>query len=132
MANNINLLVMSGNLTGDPKISYLPSQTAVIEFGLASNRRYKSQDGAEKQETCYMDCKAFGKTAELIGKHFVKGKPIMVEGRLITDKWQAQDGSQRSKTRLVVQNFYFMDSGQQVGQQQPPGNNGGIGDSIPF
>ena len=99
-----------GNLTRDPELSYLPSQTAVVDFGMAINRKWKSKDGESKEETCFVDCRAFAKTAENINQYVKKGDPFFVEGRLTFDSWTAQDGSKRSKHRVTVENFQFIAS----------------------
>jgi single-strand DNA-binding protein len=112
---NFNKVLLMGNLTRDPQLSYLPSQTAVVEFGLATNRKYKGQDGSMKEDTCFVDCQAFGKTAENINKYCKKGNPLFVEGRLKFDSWTAQDGTKRSKHRVTVENFQFLSSGGQSG-----------------
>ncbi len=105
---NFNKVLLMGNLTRDPQLSYLPSQTAVVEFGLAVNRRWKGQDGEKREETCFVDCRAFGRLAENINKYLTKGRPLFVEGRLTFDSWTAQDGSKRSKHRVTVENFQFL------------------------
>ena len=58
---NLNRVFLIGNLTRDPQLSYLPSGTPVAEFGLATNRRWRGTDGEMKEETCFIDCKAFGR-----------------------------------------------------------------------
>jgi single-strand DNA-binding protein len=105
---NFNKVLLIGNLTRDPQLSYTPSQTAVVDFGLAVNRRWKSQDGENKEETCFVDCRAFGRLAENINKYLTKGRPLFVEGRLTFDSWTAQDGTKRSKHRVTVENFQFL------------------------
>lgn len=135
---NFNKIFLMGNLTRDPQLSYLPSQTPVVEFGLAVNRRWTGKDGTKKEETCFVDCRAFGKTAETINKYMTRGKPIFVEGRLDFDSWNAQDGTKRSKHRVTVENFQFIGSPGQgqnsnaaapaaQGVPEPPS-----GDDIPF
>ena len=109
---NYNKILLMGNLTRDPQLSYLPSQTPVVEFGLAVNRKWTGKDGASKEDTCFIDCRAFGKTAETINKYLVKGRPVFVEGRLDFDSWTAQDGTKRSKHRVTVENFQFLGSSQ--------------------
>ena len=52
-----NKVIMIGNITRDPQLSYLPSQTPVVEFGLASNRRWTGQDGSQREEVCFVDCR---------------------------------------------------------------------------
>jgi len=100
-----------GNLTRDPQLSYTPNQTAVIDFGLATNRRWTGQDGSQREETCFVDCRMFGKRAEVINKYCKKGNALFVEGRLTFDSWEAQDGSKRSKLRVTVENFEFISGG---------------------
>jgi len=135
-----NKVIMMGNLTRDPQLSYLPSQTPVVEIGLASNRRWRDRDGNQKEETCFVDCRAYGKTAENISKYCKKGRPLLVEGRLTFDQWEAQDGSKRSKHRIFIENFTFVDSrGQDSAESSGPndyGNNNPAppkdDDDIPF
>jgi single-strand DNA-binding protein len=88
-----NKVLLLGNLTRDPQLSYTPNQTAVVDFGLATNRRWTGQDGSQREETCFVDCRAFGRMAENINKFFSKGKPIFLEGRLTFDSWTAQDST---------------------------------------
>jgi len=115
---NFNKIFLMGNLTRDPQLSYLPSQTAVVEFGLAVNRNWTGKDGQQKQEVCFVDCRAFGGTAENINKYLSKGRPLFVEGRLTFDSWTAQDGSKRSRHRVTVENFQFLGSSPRGGQNQ--------------
>ena len=138
-----NKVILLGNLTRDPQLSYTPNQTAVVDFGLATNRRWKGQDGTQRDETCFVDCRMFGRRAEVINKYCKKGNPLFVEGRLTFDSWQAQDGSKRSKLRVTVENFEFMGTGQSqnrnevpaqeasTAQAEPPLGAGGD-DDIPF
>jgi single-strand DNA-binding protein len=119
---NFNKVLLLGNLTRDPELRYLPSQTAVVEFGLAINRKYKGQDGSMKDETCFVDCQAFGKAAENLNKYCKKGNPLFVEGRLKYDSWTKQDGSKASKLRVNVENFQFIGTaGGQGGQRSAAG-----------
>ncbi|MHC4552182.1 MAG: single-stranded DNA-binding protein [Planctomycetota bacterium] len=96
---SLNKILLMGNMTRDPQLSYLPSQTPVVEFGLAISRKYKKQDGTQAEDVCFVDCQLFGKRAEVINKYFKKGEPIFVEGRLKFDSWTAQDGSYRPRWR---------------------------------
>jgi single-strand DNA-binding protein len=114
---NFNKVFLIGNLTRDPQLSYTPNQTAVVDFGLAVNRRWKGQDGENKEETCFVDCRAFGRPAENINKYLTKGRQLFVEGRLTFNNWIAQDGTKRSKHRITVENFQFLGG--------PPGVTGG-------
>jgi single-strand DNA-binding protein len=135
-----NKVILLGNLTRDPQLSYTPNQTAVVDFGVATNRRWTGQDGTERNETCFVDCRMFGRRAEVVNKYFKKGGLIFLEGRLTFDSWQAQDGSKRSKLRVTVENFEFVGSGKRANQQdgqagpeapEAPAGPGGD-DEIPF
>jgi len=115
---NYNKIIMIGNLTRDPQLSYLPSNTPVVEIGLASNRRWKGQDGQQREDTCFVDCRAYGRQAETINQYTSKGRQILVEGRLQFDQWQDKEGNRRSKHRIIIENFQFLDS-------RPAGQGGG-------
>jgi single-strand DNA-binding protein len=112
-----NKIFLLGNLTRDPQLSYTPNQTAVVDFGLATNRRWTSQDGNQRQETCFVDCRAFGRQAENINKFLTKGRAVFIEGRLSFESWTAQDGTKRSRHRVTVENFQFLPA---AGGQEAP------------
>src|SRR5687767_12749973 len=106
---SFNKVMLMGNLTRDPQVKHLPSNTVVAEFGLACNRRYRTAAGEDKEETAFVDCTAFGRQAETIGQYCTKGKPLFVEGRLKYDTWDDKAGSgKRSKLSVVVENFQFL------------------------
>jgi single-strand DNA-binding protein len=117
---NYNKVILIGNLTRDPQLSYLPSQTPVVEFGLAVNRRWRGQDGQQKDETCFIDCRAYGRQAENIAKFLSKGRQTLVEGRLQFDTWEGKDGARRSKHRVIVERCQFLGGqGAAAGPQAP-------------
>jgi single-strand DNA-binding protein len=104
-----NKVLLMGNLTRDPQLKYTPAQMAICEFGLAVNRKWKSQSGEQKEEVNFIDCTAWGRTGEVINQYFTKGKPIFIEGRLKYDSWEdKQGGGKRSKVTVVVENFQFI------------------------
>jgi single-strand DNA-binding protein len=140
-----NKVMLLGNLTRDPQLSYLPSQTAVVEISIATNRKFKKQDGSQGEEVCFTDCTMFGKRAEVINKYLHKGDPLFIEGRLKFDSWQDKDGKKRSKLRVLIENFEFLGGGKKQGggggdsSSQPPnaepqGQDAAFGqdDDIPF
>ena len=127
---NLNKVLLMGNMTRDPQLTYLPSQTPVVEFGLAMNRRYKKQDGSMADDTCFVDCQMFGKRAETVNKYFKKGDPIFVEGRLKYDSWE-KDGRRQSRIRVFVENFEFLSKGggQSGGNNATQSQSGGYPDT---
>ena len=110
MAGNLNKVFLMGNLTRDIELKHTPSNnTAVANIGLAVNRQYKAGD-ENREETTFIDCEAWGRTAEVMHQYLAKGRPVLIEGRLKLDQWQDRDGNNRSKMRVVVENFQFVDS----------------------
>ena len=120
---NYNRIILVGNLTRDPQLKYLPSQMAVVDFGLAVNHKWRSKDGQDREEVLFIDCSCFGKGAEVINTYCQKGKQLLVEGRLKLDVWEdKQGGGKRSKHTVVVDNFQLMggrDSGAAGGGGPP-------------
>src|SRR3954468_24805801 len=107
--SNFNRVFLMGNMTRDPQLKFLPSQMAVAEFGIATNRKFKTQSGEDREEVTFVDCSAFGRTAEVINQYFSKGKPIFIEGRLKYDTWEDKNGGgKRSKMSVVVERFEFI------------------------
>jgi single-strand DNA-binding protein len=121
MAGSYNKVMLMGNLTRDVELRYLPnSNTAVAAIGLAVNRKFKTQSGEEREEVAFIDCEAFGKTAEIMSQYLRKGRPVFVEGRLKLDQWDDKaSGQKRSKLKVIVEEFRFVDS---------PGGGGGGGE----
>jgi single-strand DNA-binding protein len=106
---SFNKVILLGNLTRDPQMRYLPSQTPIAEFGLACNRKFKTQSGEDREEVTFVDCTAFGRQAEVINQYCQKGKQLFVEGRLKYDQWEdKQGGGKRSKLTVVVENFQLL------------------------
>lgn len=104
-----NRVLLLGNLTRDPQLRHLPSQMAVVEFGLAMNRKFRTQSGEDREEVTFVDCSAFGRQAEIISQYCQKGRPIFIEGRLKLDQWEdRQGGGKRSKLTVVVENFQLL------------------------
>lgn len=105
---NINNAVLGGNLTRDVELKYTQSNMAIGTFGIANNRKFTTASGEKREDVLFIDCTAWGKTAEILSQYFKKGKPICVVGRLRLETWQDKnDGSKRSKISLTVDSFSF-------------------------
>lgn len=132
---NFNKVILAGNATRDPQLSYLPSQTPVCQCGIAVNHKWKSQDGTQRDEALFVDFKIFGKQAETFNQYVTKGSPVLLEGRLQLEQWEAQDGTKRSKHVVNVQSFQFLGGKRQAPQQGSPAPKpqGGMpDDEVPF
>jgi single-strand DNA-binding protein len=107
-----NKVILVGNLTRDPELRYTPKGTAVAKIGLAINRVWRDESGANKEEVTFVDVDAWGKQAETISQYLKKGRPILVEGRLKLDQWDdKQTNQKRSRLGVVLEAFQFLDSG---------------------
>ena len=113
---NFNKVLLIGNLTRDPELKHTPSNQAVATIGLAVNRNFTTKDGEKREETTFVDCEAWGRTAEVMSQYLAKGRPVLVEGRLKLDQWQDKDGNNRSKLKVVIENFQFLGGRGEGGQ----------------
>ena len=136
----MNKVFLMGNMVRDVEVRHTPSNNAVAQFTIAINRKFRGKDGQMNEEKTFVDCEAWGKMAETIGKFFPKGKKIMVEGRLKLDQWEDKNGGKRSKLKVVVELFYFADDRREDSVSEPKARtavrsddtNGGGDDEIPF
>jgi single-strand DNA-binding protein len=117
---NLNRVFLMGNLTRDIELRNTSSNLAIAKFGLAVNRRWRTPEGEDREEVTFVDCDAFGRTAETLAKYLSKGRPVFIEGRLKLDQWEDKEGNKRSKLGVVVETFQFIDS-------KPGGGGGGSG-----
>lgn len=127
---NINLVVLGGHLTRDPELRVTPNGTAICNFCVANSRKYKTETGEQREDTAFVDCEAWGKCGELVAKHFTKGMPILVRGRIKQDNWEDKTtGQKRTKLKLTIMfpegGFDFCGNNQgQSGGQAP--DDGGV------
>jgi len=106
---SLNKVLLIGNLTRDPEVRYLPSGAAVADLRLAVNRKYKTQQGEDKEETCFVGVSAWGRQAETCGQYLSKGSPILVEGRLRYEEWE-KDGQKNNRLTVTAERVQFMGS----------------------
>ena len=106
---DMNKVFLAGRLTRKPELRYLQSGTAVCEFGLAVSRKYRGKDGEMTEEVVFVDVTCWAKTAEYAGENFAKGWPVMVEGRLKSDKWETREGEKRTKLVVTAERVQALD-----------------------
>ncbi len=126
----INHVTIQGRLTKDPEVKTTQSGIKFCNFTVAWSEKYK-----EVESKCFLNCKAWRGTAELLGKYWSKGKEILLEGRLLTEEWE-KDGQKQTRQTLDVQNIHFTGKGESKGgQAAPKQDNGGfvqVDDSEPL
>ncbi|HUT25641.1 MAG TPA: single-stranded DNA-binding protein [Sumerlaeia bacterium] len=130
----MNKVMLIGNLTRDPELTYTSSGTALAKVGLAVNRSWKDRtSGERKEDTAFVDIDVWGQTAEFCSKYLAKGRRVYVEGRLRFDQWETSDGQKRSKLAVTAERVQFADSRPTEGQQSVArgGSDGGEQASSP-
>ena len=116
MSLNLNKVMLAGNLTRDPQVRFFANERAVADFGLAINRKFKTNDGQQKEEVTFVDIECWGRTAELAGQYLTKGSPAYIEGHLKLDQWDDKEsGKKRSKIKIVADTVQFLSSGNRTG-----------------
>lgn len=122
MAGNLNRVFLMGNLTRDIELRTMPSGMAVASFAIAVNERFKNRQDEWVERANFIDCEAFARTAEVMAQYLGKGRPVFIEGKLRLDQWEDKDGGKRSKLKVVVDNFQFVDSKGEGGGSGPSGS----------
>lgn len=127
MAASYNKVMLMGNLTRDPETRVTPGGLTIAKLGLAVNRRYRTKEGEQREETTFVDIDAFGVQAETIQRYCQKGSALFVEGRLKLDQWQDKTtGENRSKLGIILEGFQFVGGRSEGGESESgSGNSGG-------
>ncbi|MFA5129249.1 MAG: single-stranded DNA-binding protein [Patescibacteria group bacterium] len=109
---DLNEVRLIGRLTRDPELRTTPGGASICTFGLATNRKYKANDGKITDETTFVDITCWGKVAENVSKYMKKGRLIYVGGRLKFESWDdKQTGQKRNKLSVVAESVQFLDFG---------------------
>ena len=137
-----------GTLTREPEIRYTAGGSAIVNFTLAFNERFKTKQGEQKENVNFIDCVVFGALGEKVVIPYVhKGDKLFISGKLKLEQWQAQDGSKRSKHSIQIEELEMIGNKSNNAQtnqapqngysapQQPPNNgyisNNGEANSTP-
>jgi single-strand DNA-binding protein len=110
--NNINRVVMTGNLTADPDLRSTPSGTPVCSLRIACNTRRKDQSTGEwVDKPNYFNVTVWGAQGENVARYLSKGRPVAVDGRLEWREWEAQDGGKRQAVDIIADSVQFLNNG---------------------
>ena len=113
----MNKVIFTGNLARDPEVRYTQTGKAVAGFAIAVNRGWRSKTDNQQQPTVdFFNVTAWDKLAEFCGKYLTKGTRILLEGRLQTRSYDAQDGTKRHVTEVVADNIEFAGAKRQGGE----------------
>jgi single-strand DNA-binding protein len=133
---SVNKVILLGNLGRDPEVRYTPNGSAVCNLRIATTRNWKNRESGERQEeTEWHSVVLYDRQAEIAGEYLRKGRPVYIEGRLKTRKWQDKDGNDRYTTEIVAESMQLMggrDGGGGGGMGGAGGDEGGgFGDEAP-
>tara|TARA_B100000749_G_scaffold237809_1_gene196562 strand:+ start:79 stop:450 length:372 start_codon:yes stop_codon:yes gene_type:complete len=123
----MNKLIISGRLTRDAEVRFIPSGTPVMSFSVANNTGF-----GDNQKTHYFDCSMFGKRAEgKLKDYMIKGQQVVIEGEVSLNQYQKKDGTGGASLNVFVNNVELMGSSQQAGGRpsEPTSNDD---DDLPF
>lgn len=111
MAMDLNKVMLIWRATNNLQVKTIETTgTPVVNFTVATNRKYTNKEWNTMEDAEYHRCVAYGKWAEVLGKYLVKGKRIYVEGRLKTKKWTDTTGAEKFSTEIIVDSFIFLDT----------------------
>ncbi|MBR5077231.1 MAG: single-stranded DNA-binding protein [Victivallales bacterium] len=128
MAASLNKVFMMGNLTRDPELRQAGGQQ-ICGFGIALNRTYQTARGETREDVCYVDVEAWGRTADIVSQYARKGSPLFVEGRLRYDQWDDREtGKKRSRLTVTAENVQLL-GGPRDNNGMPP--QGGYAEDMP-
>lgn len=127
---DLNKAIVVGRLTRDPESRTTPGGINVANISIATNFIYKNQEGQKVEQVEYHNVVVWRKLAEIAAQYLKKGRRVLIEGRLQTRSWEANDGSKRSRTEIVADNMIMLDSGGARAGGEPAGD-GALKDELP-
>lgn len=106
---NLNKIFLVGRLTRDPELRHVPNGSAVTNFGIAVNRRFREASGEWREETCFVNIVSWSRLAELCGERLKKSSMVFIEGRLQSRSWEVEGGERRTAIEVCADKIQFLD-----------------------
>lgn len=137
---SVNKVILIGHLGRDPETRYTADGAAITNVTIATSDRWKDKaTGEQKEATEWHRVVFFGRLAEIAAEYLKKGRPVYVEGKLRTRKWQDKEGQERYTTEIVADQMQMLGGQkpeqqpeQQATEQAPRGGMAGMDDDVPF
>lgn len=104
---SVNKVILVGNLGRDPEVRYMPNGDAVANFSIATTENWKDKDGNKQEKTEWHNIVLYRRLAEIAGEYLKKGRPVYIEGRLQTRKWE-KDGVTRYSTEIIADQMQML------------------------
>ncbi|AZS50685.1 single-stranded DNA-binding protein [Entomomonas moraniae] len=115
---SLNKVQIIGRLGNDVDMRYTPSGSAVANMSVATSEKWKDQNGQNQERTTWHNITMFGKVAEVAGQYLVKGSLAYFEGKIVTEKYQDQQGNDKYTTKIYASTMQMLDSRQDQPQQR--------------
>jgi single-strand DNA-binding protein len=123
---SINKVILIGNLGRDPEVRYTPNGSAICNISVATTRNWKDKTSGDKvEETEWHRVVFYDRLAEIAGEYLKKGRPVYVEGRLKTRKWQDKDGKDVYTTEVIADNMQLLGGREGMGGGDSGDDQGG-------
>ena len=123
---SINKVILIGNLGRDPEVRYTPNGSAICNISVATTRNWKDKTSGDKvEETEWHRVVFYDRLAEIAGEYLKKGRPVYVEGRLKTRKWQDKDGAEKYTTEVIADNMQLLGGREGMGGGDSGDDQGG-------
>ena len=118
---SLNKVMLIGNLGRDPEVRYMPNGDAVANLAIATTDNWKDKNGEKQERTEWHRVVMYGRQAEIAGEYLKKGRPVYIEGRLQTRKWQDQQGNERYTTEIIADRMQMLGGREEeeVAEQRP-------------
>jgi len=107
---SVNKVILMGNLGKDPEVRFMPNGDAVCNFSIATTDNWKDKNGEKQERTEWHNIVMYRKLAEIAGEYLKKGRPVFIEGRLQTRKWQTKEGQDRYTTEIIAESMQMLGS----------------------
>jgi single-strand DNA-binding protein len=105
---SVNKVILMGNLGKDPEVRFMPNGDAVCNFSIATTDNWKDKNGEKHERTEWHNIVMYRKLAEIAGEYLKKGRPVFIEGRLQTRKWQTKEGQDRYTTEIIAESMQML------------------------
>ena len=105
---SVNKVILMGNLGRDPEVRFMPNGDAVCNFSIATTDTWKDKAGERQEKTEWHNIVMYRRLAEIAGEYLKKGRPVYIEGRLQTRKWQTKEGQDRYTTEIIADSMQML------------------------
>ena len=105
---SVNKVILMGNLGKDPEVRFMPNGDAVCNFSIATTDSWKDKAGERQEKTEWHNIVMYSRLAEIAGEYLKKGRPVYIEGRLQTRKWQTKEGQDRYTTEIIADSMQML------------------------